>query len=219
MKSPFKKIISVISNILIWVVILAASIVIVLTVSTKDGVPTIFGASMLVVESPSMEGTRKNSFKENDLIVIKRLDMDGVNKLKVDDVISFWDFKIETGRRILNTHRIFEIKNESGQTFYVTKGDANTAPDNELRRSAEIIGKYSFKIPRAGYVMNFLKSTVGFFICLFFPILLFFIWRIYKLIVSIILYKKEQIKEKSAEETEVKITNENYTTIDRKSVV
>ncbi len=94
----------------------------------EDGMPNIFGRGYLNVASTSMEGSQSDSFKQNDMIVVKNLSeskrSDAMQNLKVGDIITFYDKSLSSTKK-LNTHRIVLINKDSNgviQTVY-TMGD------------------------------------------------------------------------------------------------
>ena len=95
----------------------------------EDSMPNIFGRGYLTVASNSMEGSQSDSFKQNDMIVVKNLSTsssreEAARELKVGDVITFYDKSLNSNKK-LNTHRIVLInKDESGNIKNVfTMGD------------------------------------------------------------------------------------------------
>lgn len=78
---------------------------------------------------------------------------------KISDVISFG---VATKNKPPTTHRIYDIKIIGGEPYYITKGDANDAPDEREVTKKEIIGKVLFSIPFLGYVVDFAKKPLGF---------------------------------------------------------
>ena len=67
------------------------------------------------------------------------------------------------------THRIFEVKEKDGKTFYVTKGDANNAPDTEERPKENVIGRVLFSIPYIGFPIAFAKTRDGLVVLIIIP--------------------------------------------------
>ena len=53
-----------------------------------------------------------------------------------------------------------------------------------------IVGKYVGDVPKAGKVMDFLSSSIGFLVVIVLPMLLFFIYQVYNLIMISIRLKK-----------------------------
>lgn len=89
----------------------------------------------------------------------------------VGDVIVF---KAEKDRLIKNpksttTHRVFEVKETGVGTEYVTKGDANNAPDSQIVAKELVLGKTIFSIPLLGYPVSFAKTREGLIILIVIP--------------------------------------------------
>ena len=55
--------------------------------------------------------------------------------------------------------------------------------DTSKLEVGDIVGKYLFALPQMGKVMDFLSSSMGFLIVIVLPMLLFFIYQVYHLIV------------------------------------
>ena len=60
-----------------------------------------------------------------------------------------------------------------------------------LNRRGDIVGKYVGHIKGAGKVMDFISSSVGFLVVIVLPMLIFFIYQVYHLIMISIRLKKE----------------------------
>lgn len=120
------------------------------------------------------------TIKVNDAIVVKRVKD---NAVKIGDVITFSSSdRYFSGLTI--THRVIGKElNESGNYTYRTKGDNNIAADTALVNGNKIYGRVLFKIPKIGYVYNFIASPGGFIFSIIFPVLLVICYecfRIYK---------------------------------------
>jgi len=114
---------------------------------------------VLTVVSGSMEP----SIKTGSVVLVKP-----VSDYKIGDVITFEQIS-RTKAPI--THRIYDIKITGSQPVYITKGDANNAPDEKERKKSEIIGKVIFDIPYLGYAVNFAKKPIGFALIIIIPAL------------------------------------------------
>lgn len=191
-----KKVLKIVVNVLAWILLIFALIVTVLVFSSSknNGVSSLFGLMPMTVESPSMEPT----FKQDDLIIVKEID--DVASLKKDDVITFWT--IIDGNRVLNTHRIMEINYNDGAVMnFVTRGDANSVDDDIPVAAKDVVGKWTnFRIPAFGKVMRFLQTRTGFFICIVIPMALFFLFELYKFIMTIVELKKPTLSDEDEEE-------------------
>ncbi len=85
---------------------------------------------------------------------------------EVGDVITFGPYD---KKKQPTTHRITEIKEEAGITYYSTKGDANEDPDMRLAKERDVIGKVLLSIPFLGYLLYFVRMPWGFAIVLGIP--------------------------------------------------
>ena len=186
-----KKIGNAIMDILFFIVIIFAIIMIMLSVnSDNNGVATLFGYIPFSIQSGSMEPT----IMKGDLIVVKQVE-DNSN-LQKDDIISF--FALEEKTKIIKTHRIIEVKKNGPMTSYVTKGDNNPVEDEIEVAPGDIIGKYTdFKINKLGSIYDFLNSKYGFLICIIIPLFILFVYQIYKFIILIIEMKNDGKKERT----------------------
>lgn len=92
------------------------------------------------------------------------------------DVITFAD-PAQKGLPV--THRIVEIQTDGDKNFYITKGDANNAPDFARITKSEIFGKAVFWLPLAGYVLTFLKTRIGFILFVMLPLFALVIFEIF----------------------------------------
>lgn len=201
-----KKALKIVFNVLAWILLIFALLITILvfTSDKNNGVPSLFGRMPLTVESGSMEPT----FKEGDLIISKEID--DINELKEDDVISFWTNEIVEGQNVINTHRIVEVKEENGTRSFITKGDNNDQNDTYRVYASKIIGKWNgSRIPGLGKVMKFLKTKTGFLVCILIPMGIFFLFELFKLIMVIIQMRQsatlteddeEEIKKRAIEE-------------------
>jgi len=166
--------------------------------SKTQNLPSLFGRSFLSVQSSSMQGDKKDNFNKGDLIIIA--DVKDAKELKVGEIITFKT--IIKGREELNSHRITEILGEGDSIKFVTMGDNNLKEDDIPVVPGEIVGKYLSHVGNAGKVMDFFNSKWGFFGFLVVPLILFFIWRLIKLILVAREYKKASDAEKELESAE-----------------
>lgn len=112
----------------------------------KDAVPNIFGYKPFIVLSGSME----TQIHVGDLIITKIIDP---NELKVDDIIAFRDEE-----NTVTTHRIIDIIEKGGITYFVTKGDNNDSQDQNLVEYKDVEGIYITRISGIGKALNELSK-------------------------------------------------------------
>ncbi len=192
-----KKGITIVISIILWAVILLAALFAFTTLATRDqnSVASLAGFTPMIVETDSMAPT----FCAGDLIFIKKCEP---ASLKEGDIITF--HTIIQNEYALNTHRIDSISEENGMRSYTTKGDNNEIADMHVIADGDIVGKYIGKVQGLGKVMDFLSGSVGFLLVIVLPLLLFFIYQIYNLVIVSINLKKavavEEAKEKAMAE-------------------
>lgn len=155
-----------------------------LFIHIKDGDSTNPLFSAYVIVSPSMVPT----IMINDAIIVKRVDHD---QYRVGDIITF-NSSDSNYEGLAITHRIVnkEKRNEYSST-YTTKGDNNSVVDPATVQTDAIYGKVLFKIPKIGYVQNFLSKPSNFFLCLLVPASIFIFYDIFR--VLFMLSKKKGI--------------------------
>ena len=84
---------------------------------------------------------------------------------------------------------------------YTTIGDNNNGiADQHVISDGDIVGKYVGKLPGVGRVMDFLSSSLGFLVVIVLPMLLFFIYQIYHLIMISINLKRALAVEAAKED-------------------
>ena len=179
-----KKTGTIVISVLLWLVILVAALYAFTTMATRDNqnVSNILGYTPLVVKTNSMSPT----FNAGDLIFIRKCD---TSKLKEGDIICF--HTIIDNEYALNTHRIQKIETVGDARSYTTLGDNNNGiADAHIISDGDIVGKYVGDLPKAGKVMDFLSSSIGFLVVIVLPMLLFFIYQVYNLIMIAIRLKK-----------------------------
>lgn len=190
-----KKVLGIIINVLAWVILIFALLVTIMVFSSgrNNGVANLLGFIPMTVESDSMKPT----FEKDDFIICKEID--DMNTLKKGDVITFWT--IIEGQRVKNTHRIVKIENENGSVSYITRGDNNSIDDSVPVYAGDVIGEWTgVKVHGFGKAMDFLRTKTGFFICILIPMAIFFLFELYKFIVTLIEVKKPELSEDDEEE-------------------
>jgi len=133
----------------IYYVFLVA-IILVAVLLVWSALPMKNGPKVFIVQSGSMEP----AIKTGSVVVVK-----SVSDYKVGDVITFGPY---SKTKVPTTHRIFDVKVENGQPVYITKGDANNAPDQRQVAKREIIGKVLLDVPYVGYAVAAAKTPAGF---------------------------------------------------------
>ncbi|MBR4554534.1 MAG: signal peptidase I [Ruminococcus sp.] len=198
-----KRVLKIVLNVLAWVLLIFALLITIIVFSSdrNNGVANLFGFIPLTVESPSMEPT----FKVDDLIICR--EVDDIYTLEKGDVITFWT--IIDGKRVKNTHRIVEINEAENSRSFVTRGDNNGLDDDMPAYAGDVIGKWTgARLPGFGKVMRFLSTKTGFFVCIIIPMALFFLFELYKFIVTLMEVRKPKLTESDEEEIKRKAIEE-----------
>lgn len=178
-----KKTAGILLSAVLWIIILLSALFAFTTLATRDNttVANLAGFSPLSVQTDSMSPT----FHAGDMIIIHTVQPE---TLQEGDIITF--HTLIENEYALNTHRIDSIEEKNGVRCYVTKGDNNQIEDSHIIQDSDIVGKYVTCLPHLGSVMSFLSSTVGFLVVIVLPLLVFFIYQVYHLIMVSISLKK-----------------------------
>ena len=198
-----KKVLKAVVNVFSWVILIFALLVTILVFSSgrNNGVANLFGYIPLTVESDSMMPT----FAQGDLIICKEIE--DLNQLQEDDVITFWT--IIDGKKVKNTHRIVKVNEFENTRSFVTRGDANSIDDEIPAYAGDLIGEWTdIRLQGVGKVMDFLRTKTGFFACILIPMVIFFLFELYKFIVVLIEIKRPAISEQDEEEIKRKAIEE-----------
>lgn len=204
MSKILKRIVNVFVDILVVLILIVSILVVMLSLTSKSsGVPNIFGIAPLSVQTESMKGT----VDPGDLIFCTLTEID--DEFQKDDIVTF---PIElNGEKVLNTHRIVEVVKDQNITYYKTQGDnkeTNPEPDKDLQTASTIVAKYTgTKIPGLGNVLSFIRTQLGFFLCILLPMILFFIYEAARVIMNLLAYNKE----KAFEEAQAVVNNSELT--------
>lgn len=121
-------------------------------------IPSILGFNTLSVLSGSMRPV----LEPGDLIITKDIEPEKVNK---GDVITY-----RGSTEVLVTHRVIDITEKNGELAFQTKGDANNTEDSGLVLPEQLVGQLILNIPRGGYIVNFIRSPIGFILLILVPI-------------------------------------------------
>ena len=141
-KSLVLRILKIVGNVIFYVVIVLLFFFSLMNINSggKGGIPNIFGKGYLSVQSDSMSGKvtyeeykkfKIKSFAKGDLVNVDMLSKSAKAKLKVGDVITFWDIDIKA----YNTHRIvyatYDVEfsdKKTKQVYTITESDLTTYP-------------------------------------------------------------------------------------------
>jgi len=108
-----------------------------------------------------LSGSMDPAIHTGSIVVVKP-----VSTYKIGDIITFGP---NTKTQIPTTHRIYDMKVIEGKLQYITKGDANNAPDQKVVLKEEILGKVLLDIPYLGFAVDFTKKPIGFILIIGVP--------------------------------------------------
>lgn len=167
----------VVSSITTVLVAMAAALAIVIAIAThfsRNGQYTAFGHPVMTVLSGSMTPV----IRTGDLIVDNPVMAAQARSLHAGQIISVRE---APGSQVIITHRIVAVRVANGAVSYVTKGDANNAPDTPLRPASDVIGVFRFVIPHGGYVLAALHRPLVLGLLLASPVLWFLAGPLFRL--------------------------------------
>ena len=156
-----------------------------------------------------LSGSMEPIIKTGSIVVVKPLSTSsGQADYKIGDIITF-----QTAiNKELITHRIYDIKVVGNEPRYITKGDANNAPDQREILQREIIGKLLFSIPYLGYVVDFAQKPLGFSLIVILPAIAIVsdeVKKIWKEIIKLKNKKKDNEQDKEIKELKKEVEDLN----------
>lgn len=196
-----KKALNILKTTFVWLMVLLAvsmmifTVVSVTTFNRNDR--DLFGFKMYIVNSDSMSRT---DFDAGDLILVKEVDP---NTLKEGDIITFMSQDTDHFGETI-THKIRRLTTDAeGNPGFITYGTTTDVDDETIVTFPYVLGKYEGHIPALGTFFNFLKTTPGYFVCIFIPFMLIIIYEGVKFFNLFQRYKKEQMAEMQAEKDKI----------------
>ena len=162
----------------------------------------LFGYKAYIVNTDSMSAT---DFDAGDLILVKEVDP---STLQEGDIISYISQNTESfGENI--THKIRKITTDAeGNPGFITYGTTTDTDDETIVTYPYVLGKYTSRLKGVGTFFNFLKTTPGYFVCIFVPFMLLVIYQGINFLRLFRRYKKEQMEEMQAERDKIEAERE-----------
>ena len=196
-----KKALNIIKTTLVWLVVALAVFMMIFTVISvttfNRNDRDLFGYKAYIVNTDSMA---KTDFKAGDLIFVKEVDP---NTLKEGDIITYLSQNTESFGETI-THKIRKKTTDAeGNPGFITYGTTTGVDDDTIVTFPYILGKYETHLPKVGTFFNFLKTTPGYFVCIFVPFMLLIIYQGVNFFRLFRRYKKEQMDEMKAERDKI----------------
>ena len=196
-----KKALSIIKTTFVWLMVLLAvsmmifTVISVTTFNRNDR--SLFNYKMYIVNSDSMAAT---DFKAGALIMVKEVDP---STLKEGDIITFMSQDTDSFGKTV-THKIRKVTTDAeGNPGFITYGTTTDTDDETIVTYPYVLGQYKSHIPGLGFFFNFLKTTPGYFVCIFTPFMLIIIYEGVKFFNLFRRYKKEQMEEMQVEKDKI----------------
>lgn len=98
------------------------------------------------------------------------------NIYNVGDIITF----VRDGASTTITHRVIEVSELNGERYYRTQGDHNASADTSLVAASNVVGRVTFRVPKLGYLQQFLVTKVGWITAIVIPCMGIVIYDILK---------------------------------------
>lgn len=196
-----KKAFQILKTTVVWLMVLLAvsmmifTVVSVTTFNRNDR--SLFGYKMYIVNSDSMAAT---DFKAGALILVEETNP---ATLKAGDIITFMSQDTDSFGETI-THKIRSVTVDAeGNPGFVTYGTTTGVDDETIVTYPYVLGVYRKQIPGLGTFFNFLKTTPGYFLCIFTPFMLIILYEGVKFFNLFRRYKKEQMEEMQAERDQI----------------
>ena len=154
-------------------------------------VPRAMGWQGMVILSGSMEP----DLPVGGLAFVESLSQDELAEVQPGDIITF-----ETGRlSSLISHRVVEvIPGEDGPSF-ITKGDANTAPDGAPIAAERVVGQVRYDLPYLGRIVEKLQNRSTYYLFIGIPAALLIATELWNIVKEVRRYRREQAGDTNAE--------------------
>lgn len=204
-----KRIVKVVFDVFVWIFLVFSVLMTVLAFaaqSNESGAPSLGGKYVLTVASDSMKPT----FRTGDLLIADALTDEERQNLRPKsadyegDVVTYKT--TINGQEALNTHRIVATTSSGGFLQYITQGDnteTNKTPDSPIYPDQIVCVWRGTNLGQIGAALDFIQQPKGFLIVIVLPLVVFFLYEVYKFIVALIAVKNSGKKQISAADEEL----------------
>lgn len=196
-----KKAWHIISQILVWMVVILAVFMMIFTVISVNTFDrndrSILGYRAYIVLSDSMS---KTDFDAGDLVLVKKVDP---ATLQPGDIIAYRSQNTENYGKTV-THKIRELTTDgNGNAGFITYGTTTDTNDETIVTYPFVMGKYQFALPKVGTFFQFLRTPQGYIVCILLPFLLLIAYQGMSVVKVFRLYKQEQLDALQAEKERI----------------
>lgn len=205
-----KSVLNTIITIMIVVVFIVSLLVAVMAITSKanDGVASIMGYTIQTIQTDSMKGGSDKyeggDIQTGDVIIGKINEVkDNSKEYELGDIVTFFgilDGAEEAGPQLI-CHRIVDMVPDTlGTPRYGTKGDNSGVMDQEKTQfyiySRDVVADFytneyhGLVIHRVGAFLDFIRTQMGFFLVVFLPMIIFFVYELIRVFMNVSDYKK-----------------------------
>lgn len=211
MNSSAKKILSIATKVLVWLLVAFTVFMMIFTIFTVTTVDkndrSIFGLRFYIVLTDSMSLSENNKdmnvhFNAGDIIVVKNVK--DHSTLKEGDIISFMSLNLDSyGETVTHMIRSVERAKDGRLVGYVTYGTNTGVNDETIVEPEYVIGQYAGKLPGVGNFFAFVKTTPGYIVCILVPFVLLILYNGVNFISIFRRYKREQTEAMQEEKDKI----------------
>ncbi|MGF3585338.1 MAG: signal peptidase I [Thermoplasmatota archaeon] len=97
-------------------------------------------------------GSMRPALDVGDVVIISKVPIDDIQE---GDIIQYRTENVPI------VHRVYEISGKSDKKVFITKGDANDAPDSDPILAENVMGKVIFNLPKIGWITISIKSLIN----------------------------------------------------------
>jgi signal peptidase len=174
-----------------WAGVLLAAVAMV-AIAAVIVVPRAMGWEGMVVLSGSMEP----ELRVGGLAFMEPLSPDELDTVQPGDIITF---KSE-GLKNLISHRVVEVvPAEAGGLAFLTRGDANPAPDGAPIAAERVVGRVKYDVPYLGNLVNELRNRSTYYLFIGIPAALLIATELWSVVGEIRRYRREKSESANAE--------------------
>lgn len=160
-----RKTLAMLFNVLTTVVFACAVcftvVVVATTLVSGRSEASLLGWKPYIVLSDSMQ----SEFEVGDIAVSRAVDPAA---LQPGDIVTFASVDPDSYGEVF-THKIRDITEYEGERAFVTYGTTTGDDDAYPAPFSRVVGRYAFRIPKAGYVFEFFKSPMGYVVLVLVP--------------------------------------------------
>lgn len=195
-----KKALNIMETIFTWFMVAIAACMMIFTVVSVNTFDqnnrSLFGYKLFIVRSDSMKAT----FSAGDVVIIKEVDP---ATLQAGDIIAYQSTNDDNYGQTV-THKIRQLTQDGeGNPGFITYGTTTDTDDENIVTYSFVLGKYQARLPGVGKFLQFLKTTPGYIVCIFLPVLFLILLQGVNSIRLFRQYKKEQQEELQAQKDQI----------------